>query len=342
MSDKYLGYVFDDEIFNETWGEEPDPVLNAMIQSGAVVQDGTIASMISDKGNIYTIPFYNVLDDSESDSNYDGQTDIQISASTSGSQTGVVFGRSKGWYRQNFITELSGSDPMNHIAKSVARWWQKKNQKRLIQLLDTVFAVPGDAEWRKHISNFASMSASVSEANKLSIATGRDVLVKANGDNADIYSLAIMHSAVANNLAKLGQIEFWKQNDGNGIEKPLRIGSYNGLTVIIDDSVPTKASTAAVGETEYTTYLLGNGFIRTADGKLEYPSEVNRDAKKNGGQDELYTRIRRTYHPNGFSFKIPTTGWTESPTDAQLFNPDNWELKFPAKSIPAVKVVTNG
>ena len=93
---------------------------------------------------------------------------------------------------------------------------------------------------------------------------------------------------------------------------------------------------------KYTTYLLGTGVLRTAPGRVDVPVEVTRDALKNGGQDTLVTRIRETIHPNGFSFTVPSSGWTESPTDAQLFNKSNWSREFDAKAIPMCKIITNG
>ena len=61
-----------------------------------------------------------------------------------------------------------------------------------------------------------------------------------------------------------------------------------------------------------------------------------------GGQETLYTRIRETIHPNGFSFKAPSSGWTESPTDAQLAATANWSLQFDPKAIPIASLITNG
>lgn len=131
MSKTYLNYVFDAEIFNYTWGQVPDPVLTAMITSGAVVPDPAIAAMIQSRGDIYTIPFYNVLDPAVNASNYDGQTDITVAEASSSKQTGVVYGRAVGWKRRNFSAELSGDDPMGHIVTSIAQWWNKKHQKTL-------------------------------------------------------------------------------------------------------------------------------------------------------------------------------------------------------------------
>ena len=71
MPGTIFGLPFDEELFLQMYAEAPDPYLTAMIDSGAVVSDPVIAGMIQNNGNIYTIPFYDVLDGD--DQNYDGQ-----------------------------------------------------------------------------------------------------------------------------------------------------------------------------------------------------------------------------------------------------------------------------
>ena len=136
MAGTIFGIPFDEDLFLDMWKEEPDPYLNAMIESGAVVGDSVIAGMIQGRGNIYTIPFYNTVDGE--DQNYDGQTDITTTEVSGGSQTGVVYGRAKGFFARDFAAELSGADPMGHIVSSVARYWQKKRQMRLIGIMGAV------------------------------------------------------------------------------------------------------------------------------------------------------------------------------------------------------------
>jgi hypothetical protein len=120
----------------------------------------------------------------------------------------------------------------------------------------------------------------------------------------------------------------------------MSLASCNGLTVLIDDGVPTKANDEAAGAVDYTTYLLGAGVLRTAPGPVDTPVEVERDAKKNGGQDTLIQRIRETIHPNGFSWS--GTMATASPTDTEMLKAAAWALKFDPKAIPMVRVITNG
>lgn len=340
MPGMYLNMPFDPELFIRAWHAAPDPVKTALLTSGVLAPDPVITDQLQRDGNLFTIPFYNML--TGDPVNYDGATDITSTEVSGGSQTGIAFGRAKGFTARNFVAELSGSDPMGHIAASVGRYWDKYRQGLIIDLLVGLFGITGDAAWAKHTVSLTDGTAAAPhliEATTLGEAA-TDVL----GDNKDKFSLAIMHSQVAKQLEKLEVLEFWKQTDPNGIERPMKIASANGFTVIVDDSVPVKAATTGSSATpaEYTTFLLGDGVLRQGYGRLDIPVEIARDAAKNGGQDTLYTRIREAIHPNGFVFTPPTTGWTESPTDAQLTAKANWKRAFDAKAIPMAQIITQG
>ncbi|MGN0535734.1 MAG: coat protein [Eubacterium sp.] len=335
MSKTYLNYPFDDDLFFDSWQSEPDTVKTALINSGVIVEDEDIKKKIATGGNLYTIPFYNILDGD--DVNYNGQTDITTDETTADSQQGVVYGRAKGFTSRDFVAELTGSDPMGHIASSVAGYWQKKRQKRLIGILGGIFGITGDADWAKH-----TVDLSVKEGTpyKVEANTLSDVAADVLGDNQNAFSTAIMHSAVAKTFKNLQLLDYWTQTDKNGIQRPMALANVNGFLAVIDDGVPVDLSTP--GFPKYTTYLLGTGCIRTAPGRVDKPVGTDRDEAKNGGQDTLYTRLRETIHPNGFSFVVPSSGFTESPTDAQLFAKSNWKRKFNAKAIPMAQIITNG
>lgn len=335
MPKSYLNFPFDAELFLQAWENAPDPVKVAMLNSGALVEDETIASLIQNDGNLYTIPFYNVLEGNEV--NYDGKTDITSTETSADSQTGVVYGRAAAHTARDFVAELSGADPFGNIVKSVAGFWTKKRQAKVIGILNGIFDITGDTDWAKHTVNIAKSTGAVA---KIAETTLNDVMTDTLGDNNGLYSMVIMHSNVAKTLKNIQILDYWKQTDANGIQRPMNLASANGLLVVVDDSVPVDTTTPT--HPKYTTYLLGKGVLRTAKGRVDVPVEKVREATKNGGQDTLITRLRETIHPNGFSFKVPSTGWTESPTDAQLFDKANWERKFNHKAIPMARLITNG
>jgi len=337
----YLNYPFDSELFLNTWQESPDPVKSAFIESGALVHDALIESQIQNDGYLYSIPFYDVL--SGVPTNYDGATDIADENTTAGTQTGVVFGRSIGFTARNFVSELSGADPMGHIAQTVGRFWAKERQSILLGILDAIFGITGGAstnagKWAKNHTLDLSNEGEVYTIGATDLNT---LATQALGDNKNKFAICVMHSNVAKSLENLQALEFWKYTDANGIQRPMALASANGYTVVIDDNVPvTEGADGAAPK--YTTYILGEGAIRTAPAKLDVPCEVHRDPKTNGGQDTLYTRIRETIHPNGFSFTPPSSDFTNSPTDAQLADTKNWSLKFDPKAIPIARLITNG
>jgi len=345
MPGRFLGYPFDEELFFNKWSTAPDPKKSAMINSGVLVTDSAIAEQIQGRGNIYTIPFYDIL--SGDPVNYDGNTDITSTETTASSQTGVVYGRAKGFTARNFVSELSGADPMGHIAASVATYWQKQRQTILLKILEGIFSITGTSGNAKlwQTNHIKDLSSTTADPYKITETDLNDLATQAMGDSKSEFGLAIMHSNVAKTLENKQLLEYWKYTDANGLQRPMGIAQTSGYVVIVDDGVPTEAVDGTGANKDlikYTTYLLGNGCIRQANAKLLHPNDVDYDPAKNGGQETLYTRIRETLHPNGFSFNIPESDWTQSPTNAQLSSADNWSIIHDPKSIPMAKLITNG
>ena len=343
---QYLNFNFDPELFLLNWQNTPDLTLTALYDSGAVQENAQIASLIANGGDFYTIPFYDVLGGTPV--NYDGATNITATEHSGIAQNGVVYGRANAWKARQFVRDFnSGADPMQSITAQVAKFWQKRRQAILLKILDGVFSITDDSTdkwdaWQLHTTNLATTSSSAGAANRVNATTIADTIQKAVGDNADAFGMAIMHSSVANALAKIDLLEYRKYTDANGIQRPLRIADINGMAVIIDDGVPVKDSSSANGEKEYTTYLFGSGAIQHANAPVSMPYEEKRDALANGGEDYLITRVRETLHPNGFSFVLPSSGYTHSPTDAQLAAAANWRLVGDPKGIAMARIITNG
>jgi hypothetical protein len=340
MAGTYLNFPYDPEVFNYSWKTTPDVILTTMLESGAVVQDAEIARLISNGSNFFTTPAYNVLTGVEDV--YNGINSFTGAELTGYEYSGVVYGRMAKWSAKSFIKDFnSGADPMQQIVAGVAQYWQKQRQTRLIKLLDGIFGITTDADWNLHKTNLCTTGASVTDANKIGETTINDATVKANGDNNTEYTLAIMHSVVANRLANLQLLGYSKYTDASGITRSLPIGTINGKTVIINDNVPVVTSGSASGEKEYTTYVLGNGAIRFAEAPVDVPSEMDRDPNTNGGVDMIYTRIRECMTPYGFSFKGSVTADVGIP-DATLHASASWERKLPAKALFMCQIKTNG
>lgn len=339
MAGTNLNFPYDAEIFNYDWKNTPDIRLTNMINSGAVVQDSEIANLISNGSNYFTVPFYDLLGGTEQV--YNGVNDFTYDELAGKTYSGCVYGRMKAWSAISFIKDFnSGADPMAQIVAGVATYWINKRQERLVGILQAVFGVTGDTDFATHTTNIASATTTVTDANKMGATTIFDATVKANGDHSQNYSLAIMHSSVANRLANLQLLEFSKYTDASGITRNLPIATVNGLTVIINDAVPVADSATATGAKEYTTFILGQGAIRFAEAPVDVPSEMDRDPKSKGGVDMIYTRIRECMTPAGFSFKGDVSTDVGVP-DSVLLASASYERKMPAKSIFMTRIITN-
>jgi hypothetical protein len=273
---------------------------------------------------------------------------MTVSEPDASHQTGVVYGRMHAWRDRDFIHDFnSGANPMQQISSQVAKYWAKKRQNRLIGIMNGIFTMPDDETdlwdaWQLHTLDisFKSSTGSASDANKVDATSAADAMQKAVGDNSGIFSMAIMHSAIAQSLANKQLLEFRKYTDAAGMTRNLNIADWNGLTVIVDDGVPTTVNTKDATTMDYTTYLFGTGAIQYAEAPVERPVETDREVKEFGGYNILATRLRETIHPNGFSYALPDK--CISPTDAQLANAAQWKVVVNPKVIPIARIVSNG
>ena len=191
---------------------------------------------------------------------------------------------------------------------------------------------------------FAGSSGSAGEANNVGESAAAEAIQKAVGDNAGIFSIAIMHSKVALNLAKQQLLQFRKYTDAAGIERIINIADWNGLTVIVDDGVPVATNAKDTAAKDYTTYLMGAGAIQFAEAPVDTPVETSRTVLEAGGYNLLATRLRETLHPNGFSYTLPQSSGSNvsSPTDAQLGTTTQWSIVADPKQIAMARIISNG
>lgn len=184
-----------------------------------------------------------------------------------------------------------------------------------------------------------TIGGTVAEGDKITI-DGVTATMGANDDTAAEAATAFASaygSATSTKhytVSASGAVLTFTESSGNyGTGVPAFSTTGSGITLT------AKTTTEGKSTKTYGTYLLGRGALHYAPAPVKVPSEVARDAATNGGEDTLYTRVRETIHPNGFSFVKPV-GYTASPTNAQLGNPNNWLLKGNPKNIAMVRLIT--
>lgn len=329
------GFHFDPDVFTD-YIQEVDPVHTSIINSGVLRVSPDISAVLTDKNNIFTVPNYAPL--SGEAKNYDGVANNDPVAVAANKQTGMAFRRMAAWQDQDFTRELTGADPLGDVARKVAYYQQKNNQKDLLAIVDGVLGVTKMSTHVKNIS--AKTGTQATTQNFLSGDTFLDAAQEALGDNFDDLTMVAMHSRVYTNLLKLqlvNNIATTPDAYSRGVQFGLLLNKY---LVMVDDSLTTNTSDGA--PTTYNTYLLGEGAIATARNvRIDRPNYVDYDPVSKGGVNSLYSKWGMALHPLGMSINTANIVGN-SPTRAELSNSTNWTKVWDAKNIKLAKIVSNG
>jgi len=345
--------IFNGEVFQGYIDRIPNPVKTELLRSRAIRPRPDLAKAMADQdgGNYLTTTLRGLINHT-TPLNYDGETDITAETTHTFKHSRVVVGRAAAWTEKDFSYDITGGeDFIENIAQQIAEYWSEIDQGTIVHILNGVFNMK-DAEGAKfvaaHTHDVSAVANTEGKMGHMDATTLNTAIQKACGDNKGRFSLAIMHSVVATNLENLKLLVYLKYNDANGMERDLAIGTLNGRTVLVDDTMPV---TDVDGTPAYTTFVLGDGAIEYTDCGAKVPYEVDRDPKTNGGQDTLYSRQRKCFSPYGISFTMASMAKL-SPTDAELENGANWELVSSAdedgkqyiahKVIPIARIISLG
>ena len=341
---------FNSEVFGKYLETVPRVKQNALLKAGVLRVRNDLKNMLTEQtgGNFITVPMTGLIGGTAL--NYDGATNITATQLETFLQSMIVVGRAKAWEEKDFSFDITGHDFMADIAAQVGNYWDDVDQTTLLSILAGIFGVSTNNFNTDHTLDISAETGNSGADAYVGAATLNKAVQKAAGANKDIYKVAIMHSVVATNLENLQILEYWKETDANGVQRPVALASWNGRTVLVDDDVPTAtAGTSPNTYTTYTTYLLGDGAFDYCDCGAKVPNEVHRDPTTAGGKDMLITRQRKLFAPKGFSFVQPSTPIV-SPTDANLSTAARWTpVKdtagtgyFNTKAIPFARIISKG
>jgi hypothetical protein len=236
---KFNSKSFNPQAFGAYVGRVPNLKRNELIKSRALAGNSDIKGAFSSQtGTAYAIlPMHGLLDGDPL--NYDGVTDIDATSTVTYERGVVVYGRSKAWIENDFAEDITGGvDFMDNVAQQVATFWEAVDQDVLLSILKGIYSMTGAKNLE--FVNGHTLDLSPSSTGVVGPATLNTAMQKACGDNKGIFSLVIMHSAVATNLENLKLLTYMKYTDADGIQRDLSLATWNGRVVLIDDSMPTE------------------------------------------------------------------------------------------------------
>lgn len=291
--------------------------LSAFFQSG-IVQTVPELDMSGTGGDQKQMPFWQDL--TGDDQLLDDDTDLTPVKITGQKDIGVLHARAHVYGSTDLAAALAGSDPLAAAADLVAEKWNRSWQKLMIASLNGALGAV-----TANTLDISALSGAASDFDGESFIDASHKL----GDAEQRLTAMAVHSATYASMRKQDLIDFIPDSEG----KPT-IPTYMGKRVIVDDGMPSASGGV------YTTYLFGEGAIGYGEGSPKMPTETEREALKNGGEEYLITRRHFILHPRGVAW-TPASGVPAkaTPSNAELSDSGNWTLRYEPKNVRIVKFV---
>ena len=313
----------------------------AFFQSGILVNNRDMSTLLASPSNTFTIPWWVDLDASiESNYSNDVYTDIAVPLSvTSSSMQARAAYLNEGWNAMNLVKNITNQDPLEFVARRLTNYWQRVAQRRTIATVvglynDNIASNGGDMV----VDAGGPITAAAIIRARATMGDYTPQIVTPSGTTA--LSTIAMHSAVYTELSILNLIDFTPIAD----QVP-EFGRYQNMIVVLDDSMPVIGTDA---DAKYLSVIFGPGAIGYAEEQDEDDMEYDREpARGNGGGAEtLWTRRNFVLHPLGYSFLSATitgTPGTSRPVSANwadLALATNWEREVDRKQVPLAFVTS--
>ncbi len=311
--------------------------LNAFLRSGVMAPNAQIQLQASAGGRIGDIAYYGPLGTAEPNYGSDDPSSSAIPKNISGlKDIWRLAAMNEHWSTMDLAQELGLKDPLTAIINKVGGFWATQVEKRLIQsnmgiLADNVVNDGGDMVYS--IATDAVLPVTTDE-----MISPQAVIMAAQtmGDHKTNLAAIAMHSFVHASLQAQNVIV----TEENPAGQPTGIQTYLGYVVIVDDSLPAVMGTNRI---TYTSILYAADAIGNAQGRVETPSELSREALTGdgGGQTILSSRKNEIIHPYGFQFTSASVA-AESPDLSELAAGANWDRVVDRKNVGIAFLQTNG
>lgn len=336
ISDVIVPPVFNPYVQNRT------VELSRLFQSGIIVPDPQIVQLAQGPASHFDLPHWNDLSDGEANTGSDDPTQKSTPDKIgTGKDEAQKFYRNKSWSSMDLTSALLGKDPMKVIADLVGGYWARQGLRALLAAIKGIIAANvaqdgGDMVMDVTARKLGGNVAAPTDANNI----GAEVVLAAKqtmGDAAETLSMIAMHSVKYTSLQLQELIQYLPVANSN-----IKLPFYLGYEVVVDDTCPVEVPAGAGAKPEYTSFLFGRGAVGYGEGSPKVATAVTRDeAAGNGeGQEILTNRKHFVQHLRGVKFTRAAMAG-ESPTNAELANPANWDRVFDRKKIRFVAIKTN-
>ena len=240
--------TFNAEAFGKYVEQIPRTRLNRFLNSSIVVADSTLAQYFPQQtGSFFQrVPMYGRA--TATLGNYNGEDDAPTPGTQDTYTRGTIaYGRMFGLTEKDFAWDISSGVPFaQKLAENVVNIEQDDFEDSIFALAKTIFGgdvgfAAGSDEEKFVQSHTWDISGKDGEAAFIGATTLNSAVQKACGDHKQKFSVVFMHSDVATNLENLNLLKYKQGVDANGLQQDTTMATWNGKTVIIDDSMPVES-----------------------------------------------------------------------------------------------------
>jgi hypothetical protein len=322
MTTRLADVQFDEDVYL-SYIQEDRPDRNAYIASGVAVTNAQLTQRAAGEGEITSIPYWKDLNTENENISSD---DPAQRATPEKIETGRLVARrvhiNNAWQSANLVSAVIGSeDPMRQIASRTAKYWENRFAARVQAMTlgiyleneagtgDMIFDVSGEAgaDGKWSYEGFVDAVATM-------------------GESADALSLIAVHPKTMAQMRKQQAIEFI-QDSNTG----LMIPTYNGYRVVEDKKMPVLEDGP---DDVFVSVLYRGGVIGYGEALAPraVATEFDELAANGAGVETLVERKQWLIHPEGYKWLEDTVA-DESPTVAEVANPDNWERQYQRENV---------
>lgn len=279
---------------------------NALVQSSAVTDDPYKDQLLK-PGREIIKPFYDDLYADVQD--WSDGSNINVNGFTGGQERSIKVYQAQAFGFTDFAQTVDIGDPEAQITSRFVPYWTRQNTTDVMGILKATFSNPDIAADNTYANDDDK------EFNLISFQKAKSLLAQFQNS---AFSTLFVHPSVYAQM----QAENYITVVGN--DTPLSnaaqpIETYNGMRVIMDESLPIEDGVA-------TSYIVGQGSIMySAVAAVNGGMEYQRRADLAGGQTQIYSRRIVTGHVHGTTIAegyTPLNGTNF--TTADLYNPDAW------------------
>jgi hypothetical protein len=314
-----------------------NPETSAFVQAGIIATNPLLDGFAKNAGKTFVVPFWRDIDPTiEPNYSNDDPADLAVpNKINSGTMTARKIWINQWFGEMDLVSELSGSEPLNHIRNRFGTYWQRQLERRLIAscvgvLADNVANDAGDM-----IVDISGLTGNAAIFNANTFIDAAYTM----GDQAENIRAMAVHSMVMARMVKNDEITYIEPSQ-NGT----RIAIYKGRVVVVDDSLPVSGTGA---DRVYLSVLFGGGAAgfggvegyeyAYGEGAPKLAAEVDRTALagNGGGMESIGERKTWLVHPFGFEWIDGGAAMVEaSPTLADLRVAAHWNRVLDRKNVP--------